>query len=190
MISGSNMLPKGHPCLSIHTSGIRSAPPEMATVRIHLVTVADTAAEHQQPIADLVRTEATLETAGLTLAESKQVLHALQRRIVDQQVAGYRDAQRACPHCGKHLHLKERGIAPFCTLFGLVSVPNPRWHHCDCQPHEEETFRPLDYAEKGSSVADAARTQQHMRRATRCRGCPRFPKVTDRSDYWSPQASQ
>lgn len=35
--------------------------------RIHLVTVADDAAEHQQAIADLIRTEATLETTGLML---------------------------------------------------------------------------------------------------------------------------
>jgi len=77
------------------------------------------------------------------LAESKQVLHALQRTIIDRQVAAFLDQQRPCPHCGKHRHLKENGIAPFRTLFGLISVPNPRWHHCDCQPHTEQTFRPL-----------------------------------------------
>ncbi len=66
--------------------------------RIQLVTVADDGAEHREEIADLIRTEATLETTGLTLAESKQVLHDRQRTIVDQQVAASLDAQRACPH--------------------------------------------------------------------------------------------
>ena len=111
--------------------------------RIQLVTVADDGAEHREEIADLIRTEATLETTGLTLAESKQVLHDRQRTIVDQQVAASLDAQRACPHCGKLRHIKEHGTASFRTLFGVVSVPNPRWQHCDCQPHEAKTFRPL-----------------------------------------------
>jgi hypothetical protein len=47
------------------------------------------------------------------------------------------------PYCGKHRHLKEHGIAPFRTLFGMVSVPNPRRQHCACQPHDVKTFRPL-----------------------------------------------
>lgn len=111
--------------------------------RIHLIAVADDGTEHPEEIADLIRTEATIETTGLTLAESKQVLHALQRTILDQQVAGYLDAQRACPHCGKRRHLKDHGTAPFRTLFGVVPVPNPRWQHRDCRPHAERTFRPL-----------------------------------------------
>ena len=89
------------------------------------------------------RAEATLETTGLTLAESKQVLQALQRSIVDHQVAALLDDQRACPHCGKPRHPKEHGIAPFRTLFGQMAVPNPRWQQCDCQPHPEKTMRPL-----------------------------------------------
>ncbi len=111
--------------------------------RIHLVAVADDGAEHQQEIADLIRTEAILETTGLTLAESKEALHALQRTIVNQQVTTYLDAQRACPHCGKHRQLKAHGTTPFRTLFGVVPVPNPRWQHCICQSHTEQTFRPL-----------------------------------------------
>lgn len=91
----------------------------------------------------MIRAETRIETTGLTLAESKQVLHALQRTIVDRQVAAFLDEQRACPHCGKHRHLKEHGTAPFRTLFGQMAVPNPRWQHCDCQPHTERTFRPL-----------------------------------------------
>ena len=111
--------------------------------RIQLIAVADDGTEHRHEIADLIRTEAVIETTGLTLAESKHVLHALQRSIVYQQVTASLGQQRSCPHCGKQRHLKEHGIAPFRTLFGVVSVPNPRWQHCDCQPHPEKTFRPL-----------------------------------------------
>jgi len=111
--------------------------------RIHLVTVTDDGTEHRREIADLMRTDATLETTGLTLAESKEVLHALQRSIVGHQVVGYLDDQRACPECGKQRQIKAHGTASFRSLFGVVSVPNPRWQHCDCQSHTERTFRPL-----------------------------------------------
>jgi hypothetical protein len=111
--------------------------------RIHLITVTDDGTEHREEIADLIRAEAAIETTGMTLAESKHLLHDLQRAIVDQQVVSYLDQQRACPHCGRHRRIKAHGTAPFRTLFGVVSVPNPRWQHCDCRSHTEQTFRPL-----------------------------------------------
>jgi len=111
--------------------------------RIHVVAVGDDGTEHLHEIADLTRTEAKIETTGLTLAESKQVLHELQRTIVERQVTAYLDQQQACPHCGKKRRLKKGGAAPFRTLFGRVAVCNPRWQQCDCQPHKEKTFRPL-----------------------------------------------
>ncbi len=90
---------------------------------------------------------------GLTLAESKQVLHDLQRTVVEHQVAAFLEQQRPCPHCRKRRRLKDSADVPFRTLFGTVLVPNPRWHHChccrgyscqcDCQPAEQHTFRPM-----------------------------------------------
>ena len=111
--------------------------------RIQIVAVSDDGTERLHEIADVSRSEPTLETIGLTLEESKQLLQHLQRIIVDHQIAAYLDQQRACPDCGKHRHLKQSDTAPFRTLFGLVSVPNPRWEQCDCQPHTAKTVRPL-----------------------------------------------
>ncbi len=111
--------------------------------RIQVVAVADDGTEQLQEIAAVTRSEPTLETLGLTLEESKQVLQRLQHLIIDQQVAAYLDQQRACPHCGQHRQLKQNGIAPFRTLFGLVKVRNPRWQQCTCQAHAGRTFRPL-----------------------------------------------
>lgn len=99
--------------------------------------------EHQQEIADLRRSEAQSETIGLTLEESKAVLHELQQTMVEQQVSDYLEQQRPCPHCQKRRPLKERQTAPFRTLFGIIQVPNPRWDHCVCQEQEQRTFRPL-----------------------------------------------
>ncbi len=111
--------------------------------RIQVITVSDDGMEHMQEITDVIRSEPTLETLGLALEESKQLLQQLQKTIVDQQIAAYLDRQRACAHCGKHRQLKQIGTAPFRTLFGLVSVPNPRWRQCDCQQHKGKSFRPL-----------------------------------------------
>jgi hypothetical protein len=111
--------------------------------RIQVVVVADDGTEHPQEIADLARTEARIETIGLTLAESKQLLRELQHIMIAQQVAVYLREQRACPLCGKQRSLKEEGCASFRTLFGRVAVPNPRWQHCACGPQEQKTFRPL-----------------------------------------------
>ncbi|HEV8177880.1 MAG TPA: ISKra4 family transposase, partial [Gemmatimonadales bacterium] len=111
--------------------------------RIEVIAIADDGSECLQESLTLTRTEATLATLGLTLAESKQLLAQLQRVVIAQQVDAYLDQQRACPACGKKRPLKESDTAPFRTLFGLVEVRNPRWEHCACQPHPEKTWRPL-----------------------------------------------
>ena len=111
--------------------------------RIQVVAVLDDGTEHLQDIADLPRGETTLDTLGLTLEESKQVLQHLQRTLIEHQVDAYLDQHRVCPACGKNRQLKLSDMAPFRTLFGLIPVRNPRWKQCDCQVHEYKTFRPL-----------------------------------------------
>lgn len=111
--------------------------------RIHVVTVADDGTEQRQEIADIVRSEVTLATLGLTLDERKQMLQSLQQIMIGQQVDAYLDEQRTCPVCGKQRSRKQCSTAPFHTLFGLVSVQNPRWQQCPCQTHATHTFRPL-----------------------------------------------
>lgn len=110
--------------------------------RLELIAVADDGGEERQELADLERGEAAIGTLGLTLDESKQLLAALQRAIVERQAADYLDEQRPCPHCGRRRPLKEQGDAPFRTLFGLVSLPNPRWQHCGCCPSSGSTGAP------------------------------------------------
>ncbi len=112
-------------------------------LRIQVVVVADDGTQHLHEIADVSRAEPTLETLGLTLEESKQMLRQMQQITIEHQVGAYLDQQRSCPHCGKRHQLKQSETAPFRTLFGLVAVPNPRWHRCDCRAHTENTFRPL-----------------------------------------------
>lgn len=111
--------------------------------RIEVITVAEDGTECRQEVGTLTRTAATLETVGLTLAESKHVLQELQQVVVERQVDTYLDQQRACPACGKQRPLKASATAPFRTLFGRVAVRNPRWEQCACQSHAEKALRPL-----------------------------------------------
>jgi hypothetical protein len=111
--------------------------------RIEVIAVAEDGTECRQEVGTLTRTEAKLETLGLTLAESKQVLQQLQQVVIERQVGTYLDQQRACPTCGKKRPLKESDTAPFRTLFGRVEVRNPRWEQCPCQGHAAKTLRPL-----------------------------------------------
>ncbi len=111
--------------------------------RIQVVAIEDDGTEHLQEIAALTRADASMETLGLTLEESKQMLQTLQQAITERQVAAYLAKHRACPHCGTQRRLKKSATAPFRTLFGLVSVANPRWYQCACQPQTEKTVRPL-----------------------------------------------
>ena len=111
--------------------------------RLQLIAVLDDGTEHLQEVADVARPATTLETLGLTLDESKCLLEQVQHTMIEYQVAGYLDPLRGCPDCGKNRRLKDSNRAPFRTLFGLVRVLNPRWHHCDCRVHSSKTFRPL-----------------------------------------------
>lgn len=111
--------------------------------RIQIVVVTDGGLEHVQEIADLMRSDAKPETMGLTLKESKELLHGLQGAIIEHQVMAYLERQRPCPHCQKRRQMKDSDSAPFRTLFGTIQVPNPRWHHCGCEDQEKRSFRPL-----------------------------------------------
>lgn len=65
-----------------------------------------------RPFDDLERSVATTGTLGLTLAESKRVLHVLQQTVVEHQVGAYLEQQRPCPHCRKRRKLKDSEDVP------------------------------------------------------------------------------
>jgi hypothetical protein len=65
------------------------------------ITLETEVGQQVQEIASWERNEHRLEDIGLTLAESKSLLAAVQKILVEQQVAEYLEARRSCPHCGK-----------------------------------------------------------------------------------------
>jgi hypothetical protein len=79
----------------------------------------------------------------MSLAESKSLLSRVQNLMVAQQVDEDLERRRPCTGCGQRHKIKDSGTAPMKTLFGGVSVQNPRWHRCSCQPQGPKTFRPV-----------------------------------------------
>jgi hypothetical protein len=57
------------------------------TFQIRVVAIADNGQEQVQDIMSLQRTELKMETLGLTLAEGKAILSAIQRVVVEAQAA-------------------------------------------------------------------------------------------------------
>lgn len=96
-----------------------------------------------QEIAHLERDTLSPATLGLTLAEAKTLLHTLQVHLVEHQVAAYHQQQQVCPHCQQLRRIKDQRQLVYRSLFGKLYLHNTRLFHCDCQPHETQSFSPL-----------------------------------------------
>jgi hypothetical protein len=110
---------------------------------IQVVITTDEGQTETRDIACVEREDLTPTTLGLTLAESKAILKALQAVVVEQQMTAYVDTQRPCAHCGHLQRSKGSHTAQVRTVFGTISVKSPRLHPCACQPHPTKTFSPL-----------------------------------------------
>jgi hypothetical protein len=90
------------------------------------VVIESEAGQEIQQVACLERDPARVEEIGLTLAEAKTLLAALQKALVTEQVNRYMDTHRSCPDCGKALPHKGQHQITFHTLFGNLEVQSPR----------------------------------------------------------------
>ena len=112
-------------------------------MRVEVVTVNADGSEQRSEVLTIERHEVCMETLGMSLAESKSLLSRVQNGMVAQQVDEDLERRRPCTDCGQRHKIKDSGTAPIKTLFGEVSVQNPRWHRCSCQPQGPKTFRPV-----------------------------------------------
>src|SRR5215467_1117160 len=94
-------------------------------------------------IITLKKNNQRIEHLGLSLAESTQLLSALQRHLLQQPVTTFLDTHATCPDCATPLTLKAHGSRSLRTLFGTFKVYSPRLEHCDCTRHKTSSFRPL-----------------------------------------------
>jgi hypothetical protein len=112
-------------------------------VKVQVVTITDEGQEITHEVACMERQDLTPVALGLSLAEGKAVLQALQEVVVEWQMHAYLGQQRVCPQCGKVRRSKGTHHTVFHTVFGVLSVESPRLYHCPCQTPETTTFSPL-----------------------------------------------
>ena len=80
---------------------------------------------------------------GLTLADAKALLAAVQRHLVEAEVADYCRERRRCPHCKKQRPLKDVRARRLNSLLGTVSVRAPRFKPCRCSITSRRTLTPV-----------------------------------------------
>jgi hypothetical protein len=110
---------------------------------IQVVITTENGQTDTREIACLEREDLTPTTLGLTLADGKAILKALQEVVVEQQMTAYLETQRPCADCGIDQRSKGYHTMQVRTVFGTISVQSPRLHQCSCQPHPTKTFSPL-----------------------------------------------
>jgi hypothetical protein len=91
-----------------------------------------------EDVASLTKTTEQAEDLGLSLAESKTLLAAAQRRIVEAQVNGWLEKHRHCEVSGRRLRCKGSYPVTYRTLFGDVRLKSPRYY----LPKERQTNGP------------------------------------------------
>lgn len=123
-------------------------------IRIEVVCVSADGSEQRKQVQVIERQELAMETLGMSLAESKALLEAVQDFMIAFQVSDELEQRRACHECGQRHTAKESGSTRVKTLFGMMNVPNPRWNRCACQTVGPKTFRPTTAWLKGRTSVE------------------------------------
>src|SRR5262245_34106095 len=112
-------------------------------VKGQVVTITDDGQETIKDIACVERQALTPETFGLSLAEGKAVLQALQAVVVEWQRDTYLQQQRVCPQWGQRRRSKGAHHPALRTVFGTLPVESPRLSQWGGQAHATTSFSPL-----------------------------------------------
>jgi hypothetical protein len=110
---------------------------------IQVVITTDEGQTGTREIASLEWKDLTPTTLGLTLADGKVILKALQEVVVERQMTAYLATHQSCTHCGAPQRCKGYHPMQLRTLFGTLAVKSPRLCQCRCQSHAAKTYSPL-----------------------------------------------
>jgi hypothetical protein len=117
-----------------------------STLRVELqlrIVSDDDTVIRDEVILQLDKSGDRLETVGLCLEDSKDLLGRLQHAVVEAQAAAYVNRHRCCSACGRRLRGKGQYPIVFRTAFGHVPLASPRFYRCRCYPADTGTFSPL-----------------------------------------------
>jgi hypothetical protein len=87
--------------------------------------------------------EYTPRMIGLTLAEGKRLLSAVQHHLVRAQTADHCRRRRRCQRCGAQRPVKDQRSRRLVSLFGMVAVRAPRFTPCRCAVTCHRTLSPV-----------------------------------------------
>ena len=108
------------------------------------ITADDGTAGRAEEVAAFEKATERAEDVGLSLADGKGLLAAVQRRIVQAQVGEWAGRHRCCASCGARRRSNGSYPVLFQTLYGDVQLASPRLHRCACQGKEgPATVAPL-----------------------------------------------
>ena len=99
--------------------------------------------ETVEDVAFLERGTLQSEELGLTLAEAKALLRAMQQSMVSEQVEQYLQQFKHCADCGAARTRKGLHPIVYRTLFGKLNLTSPRLYDCRCQSHGRRSSSPL-----------------------------------------------
>jgi hypothetical protein len=103
-------------------------------VRVLLqITSDDGTAGSAEEVAVFEKVTERPEDLGLSIAEAKATLAAIQRRTVNTQAAVWAERHRRCEACGERRRSKGSYPVTFMTLYGDVELSSPRLLRCPCQ---------------------------------------------------------
>jgi len=99
-----------------------------------------------------------IASLGLSLAEAKQVLAAIQREILGAQARDHAARRPSCRSCGGACHVKDYRQRRLATLFGEVTVRLPRFRGVACDGIESG----VDWPSYGRSTPELDQLQAHL----------------------------
>jgi hypothetical protein len=83
------------------------------------------------------------EQLGLTLQEAKTLLLAVQRQVLNSQIATFLAARVPCPTCRRPRGVNDHKTIVFRTVFGKLELVSPRLRRCPCQHGGQASTSPL-----------------------------------------------
>ncbi len=96
-----------------------------------------------EEIACFKRGRISIETLGLMLQESKELLTNLQESMITHQINEYIEQESHCSHCHSKFSKKDSKEIVFRSLFGKLKLRSPRFYSCSCSPDNKRSFSPL-----------------------------------------------
>ena len=111
-------------------------------LEIQLVIKTQSGGERTQMVAELSRSDFSLDTLGLTLAEAKNILEKIQTVMAAEQAAAHIEGERPCKVCGDEHGVKGNHNLVLRTVFGKLKLQSPRWYTC-CETGKGRSYSPL-----------------------------------------------